>query len=152
MLCIPHIDSIAHALVLLLLHIHTHVLISCSSRTIACGLIHFPLHLALVLPGICNTYHYVVRCTPRSHLLLCSLLLLFPLPSRLGVCVFPRNVGIYMCSKFFVLRLGACHYSFRAYCCCSRRTTVAHSPCLFCPAHICCIVAVYALLVSYTTR
>jgi len=104
MLCIPHIASIVRALVLLLLHIHIHELISCSSHTTACGLLHIPLHLMLVSPGICNTCHYVVRCIPRSLLLLCSLLLLSPLPSLLGVCVFLHNEGIYMCSKFFVLR------------------------------------------------
>ena len=82
--CIPHIASTAHGLVLFLLRIHIHVLISCNLRTTACGLLPASLRLSSVSPGICNTYHYIVRCLPRSNLLLPSLSPIFPLLSPLG--------------------------------------------------------------------
>ena len=88
MVCIPYIASTVHGQVRLLLRIHIHVLISCSLRTTACGLLHISLRLSSVSPGICNTYHYVARCILRSHLLLRSLSPLFPLLSPLGVCIF----------------------------------------------------------------
>ena len=101
MVCIPYIASTVHGQVRLLLRIHIHVLISCSLRTTACGLLHISLRLSSVSPGICNTYHYVARCILRSHLLLRSLSPLFPLLSPLGVCIFFLQCGHWYVFKVF---------------------------------------------------
>ena len=123
-------------LVLLLLCIHIHMLIACSWYTTACGLRRVSQSLPAVSPSIYSTYHYVVRCTPRSHPVLCPLALRFPLLSPL---------------VFVFLSQGLSRHSFRACCCGSKRTAITCFHCLFRPGCIRCVVVAYSFLVFYIT-
>ena len=70
MSCIPRIASTVRGRVLLLLCTHIYVLISCNLPTTVCNLLHVSFHPPTVLSDTCNMYHYVVRCIPKSYLLL----------------------------------------------------------------------------------